>query len=189
MFPSISCLEDKFRPLAGPSGSTLPAPVSPGGWPWRLLLATLEVGEGAGLTVSNHLTYLDVLAYGAVRPFLFVAKSEVRRWPLLGTLASLGGTIYVDRDRGLQVADATLEIEQALRDGISVLLFPEGTSSNGSSVLPFRSPLLTPRSAPAHRSRQRRFVITRPTLPRIRSLTGETWGFCPIRFAPCASGD
>jgi 1-acyl-sn-glycerol-3-phosphate acyltransferase len=103
-----------------------------------------EVGEGAGLTVSNHLTYLDVLVYGAVRPFLFVAKSEVRRWPLLGTLASLGGTIYVDRDRGLQVADATLEIEQALRDGISVLLFPEGTSSNGSSVLPFRSPLFDP---------------------------------------------
>jgi lyso-ornithine lipid O-acyltransferase len=98
----------------------------------------------AGLTVSNHLTYLDILVYGAVRPFLFVAKSEVRRWPLLGTLASLGGTIFVDRDRGLQVADATLEIEQALRDGISVLLFPEGTSSNGSSVLPFRSPLFDP---------------------------------------------
>jgi 1-acyl-sn-glycerol-3-phosphate acyltransferase len=103
-----------------------------------------QAGDGAGLTVSNHLTYLDILVYGAVRPFLFVAKSEVRRWPLLGTLASLGGTIFVDRDRGLQVADATLEIEQALRDGISVLLFPEGTSSDGSSVLPFRSPLFDP---------------------------------------------
>jgi lyso-ornithine lipid O-acyltransferase len=103
-----------------------------------------QAGDGAGLTVSNHLTYLDILVYGAVRPFLFVAKSEVRRWPLLGTLASLGGTIFVDRDRGLQVADATLEIEQALRAGISVLLFPEGTSSDGSSVLPFRSPLFDP---------------------------------------------
>ena len=60
-----------------------------------------EAGDGAGLTVSNHLTYLDILVYGAARPFLFVAKSEVRQWPLLGTLASLGGTIFVDRDRGL----------------------------------------------------------------------------------------
>jgi 1-acyl-sn-glycerol-3-phosphate acyltransferase len=101
-------------------------------------------GDGAGLIVSNHLTYLDILVYGAARPFLFVAKSEVRRWPLLGTLASLGGTIFVDRGRSLQVADATLEIEQALRAGIPVLLFPEGTSSDGSSVLPFRSPLFDP---------------------------------------------
>ena len=100
-----------------------------------------QAGDGAGLTVSNHLTYLDILVYGAARPFLFVAKSEVRRWPLLGTLASLGGTIFVDRDRSLQVADATGQIEQALRAGIPVLLFPEGTSSDGSSVLPFRSPL------------------------------------------------
>ncbi len=114
----------------------------------RLALAPsvrqVQAGEGAGLTVSNHLTYLDILVYGAVRPFLFVAKSEVRRWPLLGTLASLGGTIFVDRGRSLQVADATREMEQALRDGIPVLLFPEGTSSDGRSVLPFRSPLFDP---------------------------------------------
>jgi 1-acyl-sn-glycerol-3-phosphate acyltransferase len=100
--------------------------------------------EGRGLTVSNHLTYLDILVYGAARPFLFVAKSEVRRWPLLGTLASLGGTIFVDRGRSLQVAQASRRIEEGLRDGIAVLLFPEGTSSDGSSVLPFRSPLFDP---------------------------------------------
>ena len=103
-----------------------------------------QAGDGAGLTVSNHLTYLDILVYGAAGPFLFVAKSEVRRWPLLGTLAGLGGTIFVDRGRSLQVADATREMEQALRAGIPVLLFPEGTSSDGSSVLPFRSPLFDP---------------------------------------------
>jgi 1-acyl-sn-glycerol-3-phosphate acyltransferase len=114
----------------------------------RLALAPsvrdVHVGDGSGLTVSNHLTYLDILVYGAARPFLFVAKSEVRRWPLLGTLASFGGTIFVDRGRSLQVADATREMEQALRAGIPVLLFPEGTSSDGSSVLPFRSPLFDP---------------------------------------------
>ena len=113
----------------------------------RLALApsvTNQAGDGASLTVSNHLTYLDILVYGAARPFLFVAKSEVRQWPLLGTLASLGGTIFVDRRRSLQVADASREIEQALRAGIPVLLFPEGTSSDGRAVLPFRSPLFDP---------------------------------------------
>ena len=76
--------------------------------------------------------------------FVFVAKSEVRRWPLLGTLARLGGTIFVDRSRGLQVAQASRQIEQGLRDGFPVLLFPEGTSSDGREVLPFRSPLFDP---------------------------------------------
>ena len=112
----------------------------------RLSLAPASFGalDGARLTVSNHLTYLDILAYGAARPFVFVAKSEVRRWPLLGTLASLGGTIFVDRDRSLQVSQAGQQIEQALRDGFAVLLFPEGTSSDGREVLPFRSPLFEP---------------------------------------------
>jgi lyso-ornithine lipid O-acyltransferase len=112
----------------------------------RLSLAPEVSGsmEQAGLTVSNHLTYLDILVYGAVRPFVFVAKSEVRRWPLLGTLASLGGTIFVDRSRSLQVAQASEQIEQGLREGLAVLLFPEGTSSDGSEVLPFRSPLFEP---------------------------------------------
>ena len=100
--------------------------------------------EGSSLIVSNHLTYLDILVYGAVRPFVFVAKSEVRRWPLLGTLASLGGTIFVDRDRSLQAAQASQQIAQALKDGLAVLLFPEGTSSDGREVLPFRSTLFEP---------------------------------------------
>jgi 1-acyl-sn-glycerol-3-phosphate acyltransferase len=103
-----------------------------------------EGNKGPGLTVSNHLSYLDVLVYGAARPFLFVAKSEVRRWPLLGTLASLGGTIFIDRGHSLQVAQASHRMEEGLRDGVPVLLFAEGTSSDGSSVLPFRSPLFDP---------------------------------------------
>jgi lyso-ornithine lipid O-acyltransferase len=109
-----------------------------------LVPETFGALPGPGLTVSNHLTYLDILVYGAVRPFVFVAKSEVRRWPLLGTLASLGGTIFVERESSLQVAEASRQIEQGLRDGLAVLLFPEGTSSDGRQVLPFRSPLFEP---------------------------------------------
>jgi 1-acyl-sn-glycerol-3-phosphate acyltransferase len=100
--------------------------------------------DAVGLVVSNHLTYLDILLYSAARPFLFVAKSEVRRWPFLGTMARLGGTIFVDRGRTLQAPEASRQIEQGLREGLPVLLFPEGTSSDGSSVLPFRSPLFDP---------------------------------------------
>jgi lyso-ornithine lipid O-acyltransferase len=109
-----------------------------------LVPATFGALDDSGLIVSNHLTYLDILIYGAVRPFVFVAKCEVRRWPLLGTLASLGGTIFVDRDRSQRVAEAGQQVEQALEDGLAVLLFPEGTSSDGSELLPFRSPLFEP---------------------------------------------
>ena len=100
--------------------------------------------EGAGLLISNHLSYLDIMVYAAVRPLRFVAKFEVRRWPLVGILASLGGTIFVERERSLQVGQVAQQIEQSLREGVPVLLFPEGTSSDGSSVLPFRSPLFEP---------------------------------------------
>ncbi len=112
----------------------------------RLSLAPIVSGTAdvSGLTVSNHLTYMDILVYGAVRPFVFVAKSEVRAWPLLGTLARLGGTIFVERERSLQVAKTGEQMEQRLRNGSAVLLFPEGTSSDGREVLPFRSPLFEP---------------------------------------------
>ena len=94
--------------------------------------------------VSNHLSYLDRMVYAAARPLRFVAKSEVQRWPLVGILASLGGTIFVERDRSLQVGHVARQIEQSLREGVPVLLFPEGTSSDGSSVLPFLPPLFEP---------------------------------------------
>jgi lyso-ornithine lipid O-acyltransferase len=105
---------------------------------------TAASGEDPGLLVSNHLSYLDIMVYAAARPLLFVAKSEVRHWPLVGILAGLGGTIFVERERSLQVGQAARQIEQSLREGVPVLLFPEGTSSDGSSVLPFLPPLFEP---------------------------------------------
>lgn len=108
-----------------------------------------------GLVVSNHLSYLDVLLFGAsCGPgghggaasgcYIFVAKSEVRHWPLFGGLARCGGTVFVERGRGIQAAEAAQLIEGALSERVPVLLFPEGTSSDGSSVLPFRSALFEP---------------------------------------------
>ncbi len=104
------------------------------------------VGElpHSGLIASNHLSYLDILFFGASVPCAFVSKIEVRRWPLLGLLAALGGTVFIDRQSASSAADAARRIEELLKAGILVLVFPEGTSSNGSGVLRFYASLFEP---------------------------------------------
>ncbi len=97
-----------------------------------------------GLLVSNHLSYLDILVISAITPAIFVSKSEVRDWPLFGWLASLGGTLFIQRERRTHVGVVNREIETALAEGVLVVVFPEGTSTNGEDVLPFRSSLLEP---------------------------------------------
>jgi 1-acyl-sn-glycerol-3-phosphate acyltransferase len=99
---------------------------------------------GAGLIASNHLSYLDILVYSAIAPCAFVAKREVRAWPAVGWIATLAGTIYVDRSRRSQTHTIQPEIQSALGHGLRLFLFPEGTSSDGSRVLPFHSSLFQP---------------------------------------------
>ena len=98
----------------------------------------------SGLLVSNHLSYLDILVIAAITPAVFVSKSEVRGWPVIGWLTSLAGTVYIVRERRTHVGVVNQEIESALADGVLVVVFPEGTSTNSDEVLPFRSPLLEP---------------------------------------------
>lgn len=97
-----------------------------------------------GLLVSNHLSYLDIVVICSVVPAVFVSKAEVRRWPVFGALAKMGGTIFIRRERRLDVGAVNGEIEKALADGALVVVFPEGTSSDGETVLPFRASLLEP---------------------------------------------
>jgi len=97
-----------------------------------------------GLLVSNHLSYLDIILMSAITPSVFVSKAEVRNWPLFGWLASRAGTVYIERERRTHVGVVNREIESALADGVLVVVFPEGTSTNGEELLPFRSPLLEP---------------------------------------------
>lgn len=98
----------------------------------------------SGLLVSNHLGYLDIVAICSVAPTVFVSKAEVRHWPVFGVLAKLGGTIFIERERRTHVGTVNREIETALNEGALVVVFPEGTSSNGETILPFRAPLLEP---------------------------------------------
>ncbi len=104
----------------------------------------------SGLLVSNHLSYLDILVISAITPAVFVSKSEVRNWPLFGWLASLGGTVFIERARRTHVGVVNREIESALAEGVLVVIFPEGTSSDGEAILPFRSPLLEPVASGGH---------------------------------------
>jgi len=103
-----------------------------------------------GLLVCNHLSYLDVLVLAALTPSSFVAKSEVRHWPVFGWFARLAGTIFVNRNKPSQAAQSADEMAVALRDGALVVLFPEGTSSGGETVLPFKSSLLEPATRQVH---------------------------------------
>src|SRR5271154_1502356 len=92
-----------------------------------------------GAVVSNHLSYLDILLYSAIRPFIMVAKREVRSWPLLGWLTAQAGTVYVERGGGPKTYPAVnAAMAEAYRSGLPLLFFPEGTTTDGTEVLPFR---------------------------------------------------
>jgi 1-acyl-sn-glycerol-3-phosphate acyltransferase len=98
----------------------------------------------SGLLVSNHLSYLDIVVFGALGPAVFIAKREVKSWPVFGWLAILAGTVFVDRRRRSAVRRSNEKITGALEAKQLVVLFPEGTSTDGSTVLPFKSSLLAP---------------------------------------------
>lgn len=95
-----------------------------------------------GLVVCNHLGYLDVIVIAAQAPLVFVAKSDVIKWPIIGRLLKSAGTILADRHRRRSAATTAAEIFSAMENGLPVVLFPEGTSSDGSCVLPFKPTLL-----------------------------------------------
>jgi lyso-ornithine lipid O-acyltransferase len=97
-----------------------------------------------GFLIANHLSYLDVLLLGAYQPCVFVAKREVRRWPVLGWFAGRAGTIFVNRESRRDAARAVAAMRRVAEQGVLVVLFPEGTSSDGREVLPFKSALLEP---------------------------------------------
>jgi 1-acyl-sn-glycerol-3-phosphate acyltransferase len=96
----------------------------------------------SGLLACNHLSYLDVLALSSIQPCVFVAKREVAGWPFFGWLARAAGTIFVDREHRFSSTAVIDLVYDAIRGGSVVVLFPEGTSSDGATVLPFKSALL-----------------------------------------------
>ena len=97
-----------------------------------------------GLVVANHLSYLDITIIAAAMPCFFVSKTEVGRWPYFGKAARTGGTIFIDRSSRASTTEVAHQIAERLSLPIPVLLFPEGTSSDGSQVLRFHPSLFEP---------------------------------------------
>jgi lyso-ornithine lipid O-acyltransferase len=101
------------------------------------------------LLVSNHLSWLDIPALSAVGPVCFVAKAEVATWPFVSLLAKLQRTVFVDRTRRTLVKHKAGEIAERLAQGDDIVLFAEGTSSDGNRILPFRSSLFSAAARPS----------------------------------------
>ena len=108
----------------------------------RVRVDGTPVHDRAVLFVSNHVSWADILVIGSIVPIAFVSKREVENWPLVGVTARLQRTVFVDRERRHQAGKTVGEIVKRLDGGTSVVLFAEGTSSDGNRVLPFRSALL-----------------------------------------------
>lgn len=101
-----------------------------------------QLPPGPALLVANHLSWIDILAMVAHYDCTFVAKNDVRGWPLVGAIGDALGVIWIDRRRKRDLTRAITHLSEALRHGTRVVLFPEGTTSTGRQVLPFRSSLL-----------------------------------------------
>jgi 1-acyl-sn-glycerol-3-phosphate acyltransferase len=97
---------------------------------------------GNVLVVANHISWLDIVVLNATCPVRFVAKAELARWPVAGRLARAGGTLFIERARRRDTHRISLTVTQALRAGDIVAVFPEGTTSEGATTLPFKSSLL-----------------------------------------------
>jgi len=102
------------------------------------------VPPATGMLACNHLSYLDIIVLAAAQPMVFVAKSEIRQWPVFGRLAWCAGTLFVRRDRKSDVTKFGDAFATVVNEGVVLGLFPEGTSTNGRQVLPFYSSLFEP---------------------------------------------
>ena len=98
-------------------------------------------GEPA-LVLSNHVSWLDIAVLGSLRPLSFVAKSEIEGWPLIGTLAKLQRTVFIERSKRAATASVNATVGERLANGDLIVLFAEGTTGDGLRLLPFRSSLV-----------------------------------------------
>lgn len=95
-----------------------------------------------GAVISNHLSYVDIVVFAALHPCVFVSKAEIERWPVVGWMTTMSGTVYVARGHGGSAIRARKGMQAAVDAGLPVVFFPEGTTTNGSELLKFHSGLL-----------------------------------------------
>ena len=104
-----------------------------------------QLERGGYVIIGNHVSYVDGIVLGSIFPILFVSKREVKGWPIVGQWNTLCGTIFINRQRKELVGSLIEEMSGKLRQEANILLFPEGTSTNGERMLPFQTvPLAAP---------------------------------------------
>ncbi|WP_411279355.1 lysophospholipid acyltransferase family protein [Gemmatimonas sp.] len=119
-------------------------------WLCRIVLHLLRIDvrtfgvlpPGPALLVANHLSWIDIVAMVAHYDCTFVAKDDVREWPVVGVLGEALGVIWIDRRHKRDLRRAVAVLRASLEQGTRVVLFPEGTTTNGRQLLPFRSSLV-----------------------------------------------
>ncbi len=97
---------------------------------------------GPVMLAANHISWLDIIAIDAVAPARFVSKADIRGWPLIGWIVACGGTLFIERERKRDAMRVVHQVAQALQQGDTIAMFPEGTTSDGSALLPFHANLL-----------------------------------------------
>jgi 1-acyl-sn-glycerol-3-phosphate acyltransferase len=96
-----------------------------------------------GALISNHLSYVDIVVFAAIHPCAFVSKAEIARWPVVGWMTTMAGTVYVERGRGGSAERARAGMQATANAGVPMVFFPEGTTTNGETgMLKFHSGLL-----------------------------------------------
>jgi 1-acyl-sn-glycerol-3-phosphate acyltransferase len=112
----------------------------------RALGLRLEVDgppcPGPVVLVSNHVSWLDILAINAAHPARFVSKADIRHWPVLGWMVECGGTLFIERERKRDAMRVVHQVAEALQAGDVIAVFPEGTTGDGRALLPFHANLL-----------------------------------------------
>jgi 1-acyl-sn-glycerol-3-phosphate acyltransferase len=111
-------------------------------WGIDLEVRGKPVTLGPALLVCNHISWLDILVIHATRHCRFVSKSELRDWPVLGTLATGGGTLYIERAQRKDAMRMVKDMAKSLREGDVLAVFPEGTTGDGIGMLPFHANLI-----------------------------------------------
>jgi len=142
----------------------------------ELQLCGTPPAAGPMLLVANHISWLDILVLHAARYCRFVSKAGVRHWPLIGTLASGAGTLYIERESRRDAMRVVHHMAESLRAGEVLAVFPEGTTSDGRQLLPFHANLI-----------QAGISAEAKVLPVALSFIAMSTG--QQSFSPCYVGD
>jgi len=145
-------------------------------WGIAVVVRGTPPANGPLLLVANHISWLDIVVIHATRHCRFVSKSDVKHWPVVGALARACNTLFIERESRRDAMRVVHYMAEALRAGDIVAVFPEGTTSDGVTLLPFHANLL-----------QAAIATDAPVLPVALQFTDQASG--ALSLAPCYIGD